>query len=108
MNADAPNTKAIRKTVVQSRGQTVMLGCVVKSNPESTLLWYKLSSFSSSSQNTKISNSNMSFLLQASANEFVRIDASDLKYHIHTFKQLNQTVSYLKIKVKSHDNHLHF
>lgn len=80
-----PILKAIRKTVIQNLDKTVLLGCVVKSNPESTFLWYKTKITTTSNNKTTVP-------------EFLQIDTSNLKYHIHTFKQLNQTVSYLKIK----------
>ncbi len=90
--------KAIRKSVTQNLGQTVLLGCVIKSNPESTIQWFK----STLTANPTKSNSTITL---SNSNLFTIIEASDLKYQIHTFKQLNQTVSYLKIKVNIRFNY---
>ena len=79
----------IRKKVFQNVGQTVLLGCVVNSNPESSVNWYKLHAKKNSTAEVEINNSE----------DFVLIDASQSKFQLHKFKQTNQTVSYLKIKV---------
>lgn len=62
--------------------QSVILGCIVLSNPESTIDWFKL-------ENETITTK---------TSEYIRLEHSDLKYHIHKIKQPNQTISYLKIK----------
>lgn len=55
---------------------SVVLGCVVDSNPESTITWYQF--FANTSQ-------------------YSIIDELDLKYHRNTIKHSNHTISYLKI-----------
>lgn len=87
-----PILKPIRKVVIQNIGQRVLLGCAFKSNPESTLAWYK------STLKPNITLSSTHEPMTRSSDDFIRIDSSELKYQIHTFKQINQTVSYLKIK----------
>jgi hypothetical protein len=86
---DTPVLTPIRKKVFQNVGQTVLLGCVVNSNPESSVNWYKLHAKKNSTAEVEINNSE----------DFVLIDASQSKFQLHKFKQTNQTVSYLKIKV---------
>jgi hypothetical protein len=71
---DSPIVKAIKQQVHFSSGHTASVGCVINSNPPSTILWYK--------------NENLIIPSQ-----------QDTKYEIIMFHQINQTVTYLKINV---------
>ena len=68
---------------------------MVNSNPESTFNWYKLTNSNNNNSNSNVSSSSSSNLHE------VLLDGANQqsKYQIHKFKQSNQTVSYLKIKV---------
>jgi len=68
--------------VYQTIGQSILLGCLVSSNPESTIVWYK-------KNKNQVNGSN----------DFELIDVTDSKYQINIFKQTNQTIHYFKIKV---------
>lgn len=73
--------------------QTVALGCTISSNPESTINWYKLAAGTTTDNNSQT--------LDQAEPIYEPIDASSgLKYQVHKYRQANQTVSYLKIKVK--------
>ena len=62
-------------------GQSVILGCVVNSNPDSTISWFRLE------------NQTHNFI-----SSYLRIEEADLRYTINKIKQSNHTISYLKIK----------
>ena len=70
----------LNHNVYQTVGQSVLLGCLVNSNPESTVVWYK--------KNKNLTNG---------TNDFESIDVSQSNYQIHKFKQMK--VYYFKIKV---------
>ncbi|CAF0733656.1 unnamed protein product [Brachionus calyciflorus] len=80
----APIISTIQPHINHNSGQTVVTGCVVSSNPDSTITWFKYDN------QTKINNKFIS--------SYFRIDESDLDYTINKIKQSNQTISYLKIK----------
>lgn len=85
---DAPLVKAVLQKTNQYMEQTVALGCVVSSNPESIVSWHK-----------QIAANDSGIL---SGGLFEPIDVglnAGQKYQVHKYKQANQTVSYLKIKV---------
>lgn len=76
--------------------QTVALGCLINSNPESAVNWYKLGK---QQQTTRIGSDSLN---QVVGGGFEPIDATNgLKYQVHKYRQANQTVSYLKIKVNT-------
>lgn len=81
--------KPILQRTNQFMEQTVALGCMIISNPESTITWSKLN------QTVVMEDE----ALNRSENVYTEIDATNSKYQIHKHKQINQTVSYLKIKV---------
>lgn len=84
----APLVKAVLQKTNQYMEQTVALGCVVSSNPESIVSWHK-----------QIAANDSGIL---SGGLFEPIDVglnAGQKYQVHKYKQANQTVSYLKIKI---------
>ena len=81
-----PLVIASKSVVSQFEGQSVLLGCTVFSNPESSIVWYK-----------KVSNS-------THIQDFEKIDMSQPKYQVLKYRQINQTLSYLKIKVRFYLN----
>lgn len=74
-----PSVVPLNENVYQAVGQSVLLGCLVSSNPESTVVWYRKNKTNGT-------------------NEFELIDISQSRYQTHKFKQTNQTVYYFKIK----------
>jgi hypothetical protein len=88
-----------------------MLGCIAVSNPESTISWFKMSpndkliALRDKRSNATLLDTALAAAAAAvnssSLNEFeyVLVDAGNTRYQIHKYKQANQTVSYLKIRV---------
>jgi hypothetical protein len=90
-----------RPNVYQYNKQTVLLGCVVNSNPESTITWYK----------EDVVEKKGDDLLKPLLNEkqFVKVNTADIndnnnKIQILKYKQTNKTVSYYKINKISNDD----
>lgn len=76
---------ALNQIIYQTVGQSVLLGCIVNSNPESTVVWYK--------RNKNLTNGTLN-------DEYELVDINQSRFQTHKFKQTNQTVYYFKIKVK--------
>lgn len=66
----------IQPHLSRSSPDAVILGCVVDSNPESTIVWYQFF---------------------ANRSYYHLIDESDSKFHRNNIKQSNHSISYLKI-----------
>lgn len=75
----SPAVIPLNDNIYQTVGQSVLLGCIVTSNPESTVVWYRKNKTNGT-------------------NEFELIDVSQSRYQTHKLKQINQTVHYFKIK----------
>lgn len=87
---------AVKENVHQNEGKKVALGCVVNSNPESVITWYKIipKNATTIAYETYDTNSDDESIV-----EITRIDPNQAKFQIHKVKHINQTVSYLKIQV---------
>ena len=89
----------MKPKVYQSKSQTALIGCIVVSNPESSISWFRRNP--SFIQVSFVSNSSsLTSLVNNTEPEYLLVDAASPRYQIHKYKQANQTVSYFKIKVK--------
>lgn len=82
----APIVISIKPIIYQKPGESVLIGCRINSNPDSSVKWYKR-------KLTTLNNSMKEY------DQYEEIDFNlNQNYQNLNFKQTNQTVSYFKIK----------
>ena len=103
MASDSPIVTPIKQVVYQYVQQSAVLGCIVQSNPESTITWYKSMSNVTLVKQYQLPSAaviSSSSAQQEDSDEYVQIDVLKTRFNIIKHKQHNQTVSYFKIKVR--------